>query len=334
MEKEKETQLEPESEVENFIRRKMKNEARFAVLIDAENFSSKYVKQLFDEISEEGNATIRRVYGGWEAPQLKPWKEVLETYSISTRQECCYSKGKSSSDSAMIIDAMDILHSGAVDGFCIASSDGDFTNLAKRIREDGKAVLGAGENKTPKAFVNSCRRFIYVDILDSDEEEDQNMGEPKTYPVVPLSDIRRSEPYSYSYSPSYSPSYSNYRSGYRSRVRDDYTSFTPSVGPTPIETIKNEVLRYLNSKVSNGYEGRAYLGTLGSHLRKKYPEFDCRNYQCHSLIELIKNFGELELEELPSEKDSKVKAVYVILRKDTPSEQEEPENQTDLEESE
>lgn len=144
---------------------KKEEDLRLAVLIDAENISSKYAGQLFTEIAQLGEATVRRVYGDWSADQMRSWRSVLEDYAISTRQEYCFAKGKNSSDSAMIIDAMDLLYADSVDGFCIVSSDSDFTNLARRLREAGKLVLGAGESKTPKSFANSCNRFIYLDLL-------------------------------------------------------------------------------------------------------------------------------------------------------------------------
>ena len=144
---------------------KKEEDLRLAVLIDAENISAKYAGQLFTEIAQLGEATVRRVYGDWSADQMRSWRSVLEDYAISTRQEYCFAKGKNSSDSAMIIDAMDLLYADSVDGFCIVSSDSDFTNLARRLREAGKLVLGAGESKTPKSFANSCNRFIYLDLL-------------------------------------------------------------------------------------------------------------------------------------------------------------------------
>ncbi|MEG1917944.1 MAG: NYN domain-containing protein [Oscillospiraceae bacterium] len=288
----------------------METDLRFAVLIDAENFSSKYVKQIFDEIAEDGHASIRRVYGGWTSPQLKPWRNILEAYSISTRQECCYSYGKSSADSAMIIDAMDILYSGAVDGFCIASSDGDFTNLARRIREAGKQILGAGENKTPKAFVNSCNKFIYVDMLDTDTP-------PEPAPVPePVPD---SEP----------PKSTGRGRGGKNRgkkkapVVEDIPVYEPiydpvdipdPVGPTSLDTIKDDLVKFFEGKASRGMEKRAYLGAIGAYLRKKHPDFDCRNYKCKTLAQLLKTFDEFDVEELVNELDPKVKAIYVVCK--------------------
>lgn len=275
----------------------METELRLAVLIDAENFSSKYVKQLFDEIAEDGHASIRRVYGGWTAPQLKPWQKVLETYSITTRQECCYSFGKSSSDSAMIIDAMDILYSGVVDGFCLASSDGDFTNLARRIREAGKIILGAGENKTPKSFVNSCNKFIYVDLLevsDSPKGESEGVAESTQIVVLPEGDS------------------STEADTLPDNIPTGTIGVREEVGPTSLDLIKGELIHYFEGKASRGLENRAYLGTIGTYLRKKRPDFDCRNYKCNTLVQLVKKFEEFDIEELPSESDPKVKAIYVV----------------------
>ena len=127
----------------------MEKELKIAVLIDADNVSDKYVKVIFDEVNNHGTATYKRIYGDWTKPQLAQWKNVLLNYSISPIQQYSYTIGKNATDAALIIDAMDILYSGQVDGFCIVSSDSDFTRLASRLREAGKYVLGMGEKKTP-----------------------------------------------------------------------------------------------------------------------------------------------------------------------------------------
>lgn len=137
---------------------------RLAVLIDAENIPAKYANKLFMKIARAGRVTVRRVYGDWSENQVSPWRAVIEEYALSARQEYGFAKGKNASDSAMIIDAMDLLYGGNVDGFCIVSSDSDFTALARRLQESGKLVLGAGETKTPRSFVNSCNDFIYLDM--------------------------------------------------------------------------------------------------------------------------------------------------------------------------
>lgn len=132
------------------------NTARFAILIDADNISSKYVKTIIEETSIYGEATIRRIYGNWTTPALEPWKSILLEYSITPIQQYNYTTGKNATDCAMIIDAMDILYSGNVDGFVLVSSDSDFTRLAARLRESGMTVIGMCEHKTPAPFVRAC----------------------------------------------------------------------------------------------------------------------------------------------------------------------------------
>ena len=143
----------------------MNNDKRYAVLIDADNISDKYVKIILDEISNDGIATYKRIYGDWTRPVFASWKSVLLEHSITPIQQYGYTYGKNATDSAMIIDAMDILYSGNVEGFCIVSSDSDFTRLASRLRESGMDVVGMGESKTPKAFIAACNKFKYLDLL-------------------------------------------------------------------------------------------------------------------------------------------------------------------------
>lgn len=143
----------------------MELDRKLAVLIDADNVSPKYIQFIFEEAANHGVPTYKRIYGDWTKPQLVPWKEVLLQYSVTPMQQYNYTTGKNSTDSALIIDAMDILYSGHVDGFCIVSSDSDFTRLATRLRESGMYVIGMGEVKTPKPFIAACERFIYLDYL-------------------------------------------------------------------------------------------------------------------------------------------------------------------------
>jgi hypothetical protein len=138
-----------------------------AVLIDSDNAQAAVISDLLAEVSQVGTATVKRAYGDWTTPQLGSWKEVLNVHAIVPVQQFSYTSGKNATDSALIIDAMDLLHSGRVDGFCLVSSDSDFTRLATRIREQGLLVIGFGERKTPKAFVAACDRFLYTDILRS-----------------------------------------------------------------------------------------------------------------------------------------------------------------------
>ena len=154
-------------------------ERRLAVLIDAENVSTKYIKVVLDEISNYGIATYKRAYGDWSNPILKGWKEEVLKNSITTMQTYSYTQGKNSTDSAMIIDAMDILYTHSVDGFCIVSSDGDFTRLASRLRESGMHVIGMGENKTPRSFRAACTVFTDLELL-LDQTEEGSSKDSKT----------------------------------------------------------------------------------------------------------------------------------------------------------
>lgn len=146
-------------------------EAKLAVLIDADNVPYANVKELLEEISKHGTPTLKRIYADWTKPTVVGWKNVLLENAITPIQQYSYTTGKNSSDSAMIIDAMDILYSEKVDGFCIVSSDSDFTRLATRLREAGMLVIGFGEKKTPQPFIAACDKFIYLEILKGAEEE-------------------------------------------------------------------------------------------------------------------------------------------------------------------
>ena len=139
--------------------------AYFAVLIDADNADASIIAQLLAEVSTFGVASVKRIYGDWTTPQLGRWKDTLLAHSIQPIQQFSYTSGKNATDSAMIIDAMDLLHTGTFDGFCLVSSDSDFTRLASRIREAGKRVVGFGEEKTPRPFVTACDQFVYVSVF-------------------------------------------------------------------------------------------------------------------------------------------------------------------------
>jgi len=138
---------------------------RLAILIDAENTSARIAPGLFQEIAKIGEASVRRIYGDFSRTNLKPWTDILAAHAIMPHQNFAYTTGKNASDIALVIDAMDLLHSGRLDGFCLVSSDSDFTRLAARIREQGLDVYGFGEQKTPESFVRACRRFVYTENL-------------------------------------------------------------------------------------------------------------------------------------------------------------------------
>ncbi len=149
----------------------MSKNINMAVLIDGDNIPSANVKEMMEEIAKYGNPTIKRIYGDWTRPGLTKWKNLLLENAITPIQQYGYTSGKNATDSAMIIDAMDILYSNKVDGFCLVSSDSDFTRLATRLREAGMQVIGIGEKKTPNPFIVACDKFIYIEILKTQTEE-------------------------------------------------------------------------------------------------------------------------------------------------------------------
>lgn len=161
-----------------------------AVLIDGDNIPSAHVKEMMEEIAKYGNPTIKRIYGDWTNPHLSKWKNLLLQNAITPIQQYAYTTGKNATDSAMIIDAMDILYSEKVNGFCLVSSDSDFTKLATRLREAGMQVIGIGEKKTPTPFIVACDRFIYIEILrnQTSKKEDinkKNKTDESIYKITP-----------------------------------------------------------------------------------------------------------------------------------------------------
>ncbi len=156
----------------------MENDIKLAVLIDGDNIPSAYVKEMMEEIAKYGNPTIKRIYGDWTKPILSKWKNLLLENAITPIQQYGYTQGKNATDSAMIIDAMDILYSEKVNGFCLVSSDSDFTRLATRLREAGMKVYGMGEKKTPDPFIVACDKFIYIEILKTDSKENEDIVAP------------------------------------------------------------------------------------------------------------------------------------------------------------
>lgn len=161
------------------------NNHRLAVLIDADNAQPSVIQELLAEVSRYGTATIKRAYGDWTKPHLKGWKDVLHTLAIQPMQQFSYTSGKNATDAALIIDAMDVLHDGKVDGFCLVSSDSDFTRLATRIRESGLTVYGFGEQKTPEAFQAACDKFIFTEILRSDVPPAAQEKQAESAPPLP-----------------------------------------------------------------------------------------------------------------------------------------------------
>jgi hypothetical protein len=248
---------------------------RLAVLIDADNIPYRYVHEMFEEIAKYGTPTFKRIYADWTKPHVSGWKAVLLENAITPIQQYSYSQGKNASDSALIIDAMDILYTGKVDGFCIVSSDSDFTRLATRLREAGMRVIGIGEKKTLKPFITACDKFIYLEILKAPEREPEKKSQKKQ--PRDSSKPKREEPIN--------------------KIDQDLTKLLRD----SISDIEDE----------NGW---AFLGELGNLLLKRKPDFDSRNYGYPKLLPLIKSLGKFEIDERETGRRN-VKHVYVRTTK-------------------
>lgn len=264
----------------------MQDDKRFAVLIDADNVSAKYIKYILDEISNYGVATYKRIYGDWTKPNTASWKDLLLENSITPVQQYGYTVGKNSTDSAMIIDAMDILYSGNVEGFCIVSSDSDFTKLASRLRESGMLVVGMGEKKTPKPFIAACNQFKFLDIIAETEQKDDEKLNIKGKTVD--SNI--------------------YKNNVTESSQDNNSDSDKTM--TDINIIKSTVIKMMN-EVDEGTQ-RMNMGELGSRLVKRYPDFDVRNYGDTKLSKFLKKFDFLEITTDGRESSS----MWVSLRTD------------------
>ena len=240
----------------------IQKDIRLAVLIDADNVPYSNVKGVMEEITKYGTPTFKRIYGDWTKPTVSGWKNVLLENAITPIQQYSYTSGKNSSDSALIIDAMDILYSGKVDGFCIISSDSDFTRLATRLREAGMKVFGIGQKKTPNPFIVACDKFIYMEIIPvfGAETEEINPAKPKSAkPVAPK----------------------------------------PSVDKLNKETLK--VIAYSIDDLADE-NGWAFLGDVGNLILKKQPNFDPRNYGFQKLTPLIKSLPQFEIDKRETDK--------------------------------
>ena len=280
----------------------MASDSKFAVLIDADNISGKYIKIILDEISNDGIATYKRIYGDWTSPALVSWKNVLLDNSILPIQQYSYTTGKNSTDSAMIIDAMDILYSGQVDGFCIVSSDSDFTRLAARLRESGMTVVGMGERKTPKSFISACNRFKYLDILaTAEQKEPEKPAQPEKPKQQPKQEKAKPAP----------------RQEAKPEPRPEPEP-APEPCPEPEEkqmtglrTIK-KAIRTIVAENSDE-DGWLFIGTIGNLLVKRYPDFDVRNFGFSKLTPFIESLDLFDIKSVRT-RDSSVKLIYVKLK--------------------
>ena len=250
------------------------SQLKLAVLIDADNTQAKIVEGLLAEVAKYGVASVKRIYGDWTNTNLRSWKDKLLEFAIQPVQQFSYTQGKNSTDSAMIIDAMDLLYTESLDGFCVVSSDSDFTRLAARLREDGKLVLGFGQRKTPKPFVAACDKFVYTEILreDEDEKEKESKAEKEQHS--------------------------------RNQIQSQNDIKTDRRMTALLESAVEDAADEF---------GWAYLGAVGTYIANRQPEFDPRNYGFRKLGDLIKASALFEIDERASPTDSG-KQVYLRLK--------------------
>ncbi len=269
-------------------------ELKLAVLIDADNVPYSNVKGMMEEIAKFGTPTTKRIYADWTKPNANGWKSVLLEHAITPIQQYSYTVGKNSSDSAMIIDAMDLLYSDKVDGFCIVSSDSDFTRLAIRLRESGMKVIGIGEKKTPNSFIVACDRFIYIEVLDGAIKKNNKK------PTVVTADNKKNVAKS-----------TNATTKSLPEIIDIETN-----KPKTLNKIDNQTIELIEDTLEaiGDDDGWAFLGDVGNLISKKKPEFDPRNYGFSKLTPMLKSMNDiLEIDERDSDKKG-IKHVFVRLR--------------------
>ncbi|CAM4151415.1 NYN domain-containing protein [Flavobacterium antarcticum] len=259
-------------------------ELKLAVLIDADNVPYSNVKGMMEEITKYGTPTTKRIYADWTRPNANGWKNVLLEHAITPIQQYSYTSGKNSSDSALIIDAMDLLYSGKLDGFCIVSSDSDFTRLATRLREAGMKVIGIGEQKTPKPFISACDRFIFIEVIE---------GAIKKKPAKKTTEVDS-----------------------KKSVGKEISKVAEKPQEKPLNKIDEPTIELIESTIDDiaDDDGWAFLGDVGNLIVKKKPEFDPRNYGFVKLTPMMKSLTDiLEIDERESEKKG-IKHVYVKLK--------------------
>jgi len=254
------------------------NNLRLAVLIDADNVPRNCIKGIMEEIAIYGTPTIKRIYGDWTSPNISGWKTSLLENAITPIQQYGYTTGKNSTDSAMIIDAMDILYMEKTDGFVIVSSDSDFTRLAIRLREAGQRVIGIGERKTPNPFIVACDKFIYIEVIRDHAGSHEESKDADSVIVV--------------------------EKKAKTVKKAEKTEKSTGVPDSTIRLIADSIADIADD------DGYAYLGELGNLLLKKAPDFDPRNFGFTKLTPLIKSLNRFELD-VRLTSDANIKHIYV-----------------------
>ena len=269
---------------------------RLAVLIDADNAPRDCLQGVMEEVAIYGTPNLRRAYGDWSTRNLSGWKQTLLDNSVTPVQQFAYTKGKNSTDSAMIIDAMDILYSGNTDGFVLVSSDSDFTGLARRLREAGQFVIGIGEQKTPSPLIAACNRFIYIEVIrEKAAKAAQPARKKKPEPAKKPEQPKKPEP-------AKKPEPEQQESAPRQAV-----SGHQPIPDSVVWLIADSILD-LSGTADEDYVS---LGAVGQLIQKKRPDFDSRNYGYSKLSGMVKAIDRFEVEERQDKSDPRSKIVYI-----------------------
>lgn len=247
----------------------IENAGRLAVLIDADNASRTAMKAVMAEIAVYGTPTIKRIYGDWTAPNMSTWKPILLENALTPIQQYGYTTGKNSTDSAMIIDAMDLLYNNPCEGFVLVSSDSDFTRLATRLREAGKKVIGIGERKTPEPFIVACDKFIYIEVIRAANAAGQTADEAWDAAKPAAKPTRRA-------------------------AASDSAVTVQGVPQAVVDLIADSLSMIADE------DGFAFMGELGNLLLRKQPDFDPRNYGFQKLTQLVKSLDRFEIDARPT----------------------------------
>ena len=281
----------------------MDKQSRIAVLIDAENVSKKYAKLIMDEVNDDGIATYKRIYGDFTNASVSAWQEKVREFALTPVFQFNYTRGKNASDAALIIDAMDILYSGKVDGFCLVTSDSDFTKLAIRLREAGMTVIGMGEQKTPNSLVSACEKFKYLDLLYQENEEGEEESEGSQ-------EISHEEDKGGAKTSVAQKASAGSRHETKEEAKEEESSFVTAI-PT-MKEIGAEIRSIIDLK--SGDDGWVDLSEIGVSLSRRVPGFDPRNYKYTKLSKLIKGFAFVETKEVRNPNNKLLKSIYVRIR--------------------
>ena len=267
----------------------MNQEMKLAVLIDAENISNKYIDVILSEANNLGNIVYKRIYGNWTTPQMASWKNIILDNAIQPIQQYSNTIRKNSSDSALIIDTMDLLYQSDLDAYCIVSSYSDFTRLASRLRESQKYVLGMGESKTPRSFISACNKFLYLDVLFEEAGE---------------------EPVEHETSIPHDREKTSHSSEYRHNGQD---AFDNTLGKD-LSTIKLALIKL--TEENSDEDGWIFSGTLGNLLNKQFSDFDVRNFGYKKFVPFIESLDLFDVYTTTDDKNTAIKHNYFRVKTD------------------